>query len=182
MHRLHEHRQGHPRRPAPRWHRRPDGGHAMTLTHKPSTPVEIGGIGHSVNRHEDDRLIEGQGNFLDDHAAARHAAHGDPAVAGAARADQLDRHVGRDRARRRRRGRHRRAARAVQPRVDADVVGRHAGRARHRQGALPGSGGRGGRRDRSVHRVGRAGADRRRLRRPARRSRRRSSRSARTRC
>ena len=39
----------------------------MTLTHKPSTPVEIGGIGHSVKRHEDDRLIEGQGNFLDDH-------------------------------------------------------------------------------------------------------------------
>ena len=39
----------------------------MTLTHKPSTPLEIGGIGHSVKRHEDDRLIEGQGNFLDDH-------------------------------------------------------------------------------------------------------------------
>ena len=34
----------------------------------------------------------------------------------------------------------------IQPRVDADAVGRHAGRARHRQGALPGSGGRRGRR------------------------------------
>jgi carbon-monoxide dehydrogenase large subunit len=40
----------------------------MTLTQKPSTPPEIGGIGHSVKRHEDDRLIEGQGNFLDDHS------------------------------------------------------------------------------------------------------------------
>ena len=32
----------------------------------PSTPPEIGGIGHRVHRHEDARLIEGQGNFLDD--------------------------------------------------------------------------------------------------------------------
>jgi carbon-monoxide dehydrogenase large subunit len=39
----------------------------MTLTEKPSTPPEIGGIGHSVRRHEDDRFIEGQGNYLDDH-------------------------------------------------------------------------------------------------------------------
>ncbi len=31
-----------------------------------STPPEIGGIGHSVPRQEDARLIEGQGNFLDD--------------------------------------------------------------------------------------------------------------------
>jgi carbon-monoxide dehydrogenase large subunit len=38
----------------------------MTLTRKPSTPPEIGGIGHSVRRHEDDRLIVGQGKFLDD--------------------------------------------------------------------------------------------------------------------
>jgi aerobic carbon-monoxide dehydrogenase large subunit len=39
----------------------------MTATAQPSTPPEIGGIGHSVRRHEDDRLIEGQGHFLDDH-------------------------------------------------------------------------------------------------------------------
>jgi aerobic carbon-monoxide dehydrogenase large subunit len=39
----------------------------MTVTDKPSTPPEIGGIGHSVRRHEDDRLIAGQGAFLDDH-------------------------------------------------------------------------------------------------------------------
>jgi carbon-monoxide dehydrogenase large subunit len=39
----------------------------MTMTAKPTTPPEIGGIGHSVRRHEDDRLVAGQGNFLDDH-------------------------------------------------------------------------------------------------------------------
>ena len=78
------------------------------------------------------------------------------------------RHVGGGRARRRRRRRHRRAARAAQPRVDADAVGRHAGRARHRQGAVPGPGGRGGGRHRPLHRRGRARADRRRLRDPAR--------------
>ena len=31
-----------------------------------TTPPEIGGIGHSLRRVEDARLIEGQGNFLDD--------------------------------------------------------------------------------------------------------------------
>ncbi len=31
-----------------------------------TTPPEIGGIGHSVRRHEDARFIEGQGNYLDD--------------------------------------------------------------------------------------------------------------------
>src|SRR3954447_22672899 len=39
----------------------------MTATQAaPTTPLEIGGIGHRVRRHEDARLIEGQGNFLDD--------------------------------------------------------------------------------------------------------------------
>ena len=37
----------------------------MTTT-TPSTSAEIGGIGHSVKRHEDGRFIEGQGNYLDD--------------------------------------------------------------------------------------------------------------------
>ena len=64
----------------------------------------------------------------------------------------------------RRRRRHRRAAGAAQPRVDADPLRRHPGRARHRQGALPGPGGRGGRRREPVHREGRPRADRRRLR------------------
>jgi carbon-monoxide dehydrogenase large subunit len=31
-----------------------------------NTPPEIGGIGHSVRRHEDARFIEGQGHYLDD--------------------------------------------------------------------------------------------------------------------
>ena len=136
----------------------------MTLTSKPSTPLEIGGIGHSVKRHEDDRFIAGQGTYPRRPHAARHAAHGDPAFAGPARAHRLDRHVRGERARRRRRRRHRRTARAVQPRVDADDVGRHPGGARHRQGAVPGPGGRGGRRHRSLHRGGRARAHRRRLR------------------
>ena len=38
----------------------------MTTIEQPTTTPEIGGIGHSVRRHEDARLIEGQGNFLDD--------------------------------------------------------------------------------------------------------------------
>lgn len=37
-----------------------------TATQTLTTPPEIGGIGHSVPRQEDARLIEGQGNFLDD--------------------------------------------------------------------------------------------------------------------
>ena len=40
----------------------------MTATQPlPTTTPEIGGIGHSVKRHEDDRLLQGQGSFLDDH-------------------------------------------------------------------------------------------------------------------
>jgi carbon-monoxide dehydrogenase large subunit len=38
----------------------------MTTIEELSTPPEIGGIGHSVKRHEDARLIEGQGRFIDD--------------------------------------------------------------------------------------------------------------------
>jgi carbon-monoxide dehydrogenase large subunit len=38
----------------------------VTTNPAPTTPPEIGGIGHRVRRHEDARLIEGQGRFLDD--------------------------------------------------------------------------------------------------------------------
>ena len=41
----------------------------MTTTsnhHAPLTSAEVGGIGHSVKRVEDDRLIQGAGNFIDD--------------------------------------------------------------------------------------------------------------------
>ena len=38
----------------------------MTTDTTLNTPPEIGGIGHSVKRHEDDRFIQGAGNYLDD--------------------------------------------------------------------------------------------------------------------
>ncbi len=40
----------------------------MTTTqNQPTTTPEVGGIGHSVLRHEDDRFIQGAGRYLDDH-------------------------------------------------------------------------------------------------------------------
>ena len=38
----------------------------MTTTHQLKTSPEIGGIGHSVKRKEDDRFIQGAGRYLDD--------------------------------------------------------------------------------------------------------------------
>ena len=39
----------------------------MTTTeHKPNTPPEIGGLGHSRKRVEDARFLEGRGNYIDD--------------------------------------------------------------------------------------------------------------------
>ncbi len=38
----------------------------MTTTSHPKTPPEIGGIGHSIRRHEDARFIQGAGNYVDD--------------------------------------------------------------------------------------------------------------------
>jgi carbon-monoxide dehydrogenase large subunit len=41
----------------------------MTTTQpQPTTTPEIGGIGHSVKRVEDDRFVAGQGHYLDDHS------------------------------------------------------------------------------------------------------------------
>jgi aerobic carbon-monoxide dehydrogenase large subunit len=37
-----------------------------TTAHQPLTTPEVGGIGHSVRRKEDDRFIQGAGNYLDD--------------------------------------------------------------------------------------------------------------------
>ncbi|HJU97445.1 MAG TPA: aerobic carbon-monoxide dehydrogenase large subunit [Jiangellaceae bacterium] len=34
--------------------------------HQTTTPAEIGGVGHSVRRVEDDRLVQGDGHFVDD--------------------------------------------------------------------------------------------------------------------
>ncbi|MGH8822995.1 MAG: xanthine dehydrogenase family protein molybdopterin-binding subunit, partial [Jiangellaceae bacterium] len=36
------------------------------IAHQTTTPAEIGGVGHSVRRVEDDRLIQGDGHFVDD--------------------------------------------------------------------------------------------------------------------
>jgi carbon-monoxide dehydrogenase large subunit len=38
----------------------------MTIVHETHTSPEIGGIGHSVRRKEDDRFIQGAGRYLDD--------------------------------------------------------------------------------------------------------------------
>lgn len=38
----------------------------MTTVHEPRTSPEVGGIGHSVRRKEDDRFIQGAGRYLDD--------------------------------------------------------------------------------------------------------------------
>ena len=38
----------------------------MTTTEHMITPEEIGGIGHSIKRREDDRFIQGAGNYVDD--------------------------------------------------------------------------------------------------------------------
>ena len=102
------------------------------------------------------------------HPPARHAAHGDPAQPAGARPHRLHRHVeglgdpGRPA------GAHRRDDGPAQPRLDADALLRHPGRARHRQGALPGPGGVRRRRRRPVHRQGRVRGDRRRVRGAAR--------------
>ncbi len=105
-----------------------------------------------------------QGNVLRRHRAPADAPPGVPAQPVRARAHQLDRHLTGRGGRGRRRGRHGRAARGAQPRLDADALRRHPGRARHRQGALPGPGGRGRHRRVRLHRQGRVRAHRRRLR------------------
>lgn len=38
----------------------------MTTTHEPTTSAEIGGVGHSVRRIEDNRFLQGGGNYVDD--------------------------------------------------------------------------------------------------------------------
>ena len=34
--------------------------------HETTTPPEVGGVGHSVRRKEDDRFIQGAGRYVDD--------------------------------------------------------------------------------------------------------------------
>ncbi|HVR31789.1 MAG TPA: carbon monoxide dehydrogenase, partial [Acidimicrobiia bacterium] len=37
-----------------------------TTAHPHRTTIEVGGLGHSVKRKEDDRFIQGAGNYIDD--------------------------------------------------------------------------------------------------------------------
>ena len=109
-------------------------------------------------------LHPGPGQLRRRHRAARHAAHGDPAQPGRARPDPLHRRQQGLGHPRRPAGAHRRDDGDPQPRLDADPELRHPGRAGHRQGALPGPGGRRRHRRRPLHRQGRLRGDRRRLR------------------
>src|SRR2546428_243732 len=58
VHRVREHRQGHPVR----------GGQARSRrrTMTPKTSLEVGGMGHSIKRKEDPRFIRGKGTYVDD--------------------------------------------------------------------------------------------------------------------
>ena len=121
-------------------------------------------LGRSVKRARGRPLHRRPRQLHRRHQAARDAAHGDPAQPDRPRDDQLDRHVEGVRAPGRRRRRHGRAPGAAQPRLDADALRRHAGRARDRQGADAGPGGRLRDRRGLVHGARRARADRGRLR------------------
>ena len=142
-------------------------------------PRRSAGSARASSARRTTRFVVGRGNYIDDitlpdmlHMAILRSPFAHATI------NSIDTST-RDGASRRRRGRHRRAARAAQPRVDADALGRHAGRARDRQGAHAGPGGRVRDRRRPVRRARRARADRRRLRPAARRSPRRSRRSSR---
>ena len=123
-----------------------------------------GWLGRSVKRKEDARFIVGRGNYIEDiklpnmlyMAILRSPfAHAKINSIDTSRASELP---GRGRRR------DRRDPRAAQPRLDADALGRHAGRPRHRQGADARAGGRVRDRGGPVHRARRARADRGRLR------------------
>ena len=147
----------------------------MAVTDEPSARSASAGM----KRKEDPRFIRGQGNYVDDvklpgmlHGAALRSplAHARIVSIDTSAALQHPKVraviTGKD-------------LEGAGARLDADAVGRHAGRARHRQGPLPGPGGRVRRRRRPLRRARRARADRRRVRaaargrRPAPRARRR---------
>ena len=121
-----------------------------------------------LKRKEDARFIRGQGNYLDDIKLPGMVLRRAAAQPVRAREDRLDRHLAGARAPERRGRRHRQGPRDARPRVDADDLLRHAGRAGRRQGPLPGPGGRVRDRDRRVLGQRRAAADRRRVRAAAR--------------
>ena len=132
----------------------------LSMARRDERPIGFG----RLKRKEDARFIRGKGNYLDDirlpgmvHGAILRSpfAH--------AKINSIDTSRG-ARAPERRGGDHRQGPRDARARVDADDLLRHAGRARGRQGPLPGPGGRVRDRDRRVLGARRAAADRRRLR------------------
>ena len=68
LHRLREHRQGDPVGRQGRG--RSDDARPTERAPSPTT-AEIGGVGHSVKRKEDDRFIQGGGQYIDDIVPAR---------------------------------------------------------------------------------------------------------------
>ena len=122
-----------------------------------------GWLGRSVKRKEDSRFIVGRGNYIEDIKLPNMLQW--PSCAARSRTPRSTRSTpARERAARRRRRGHRRDPGRAQPGLDADALRRHAGRARNRQGADAGPGGRLRHRGRSLRRARCAGADRRRLR------------------
>ena len=107
-----------------------------------------------------------QGQLRRRHRAARDAPHGDPAQPSGPRQDQVDRRLQGVGDARCPPGADRRDHGRPQPGLDAHVVVRHPGGAGHRQGSLPGSGGRLCHRRRPLYRQGRLRGDRRGLRTP----------------
>ena len=149
LHGLQEHRRRGPlgRRARSRDDRRPEHGRSREPP-EPETERPIG-FGR-LKRKEDARFIRGKGTYLDDirlpgmvHGAILRSPYAH------ARIVSIDTSRG-ARAPERRRGRHRQGPRDARARLDADDLLRHAGRARGRQGPLPGPGGRVRDRDRRV--------------------------------
>ena len=126
--------------------------------------IKIGGLGASRKRVEDNRFIRGKGNYVDD-IVLPGMLHMEILRSPLAHARiTLDRHQQGLGHPRRPPGADRRDDGDPQPGLDAHAVLRHPGRAGHRQGALPGPGGRLRHRRRPLHRQGRLRGDRRRLR------------------
>ena len=121
-----------------------------------------------LRRKEDPRFIRGQGHYVDDVQLPWDAPRRGPAKPRGPCPDRLDRRVRRAHAPEGPRGDHRPGPRGPRARLDADDLGRLAGGARHRQGALPGSGGRVRGGGRPLLGSRRARADRRRVRAAAR--------------
>ena len=110
----------------------------MATTAAKETPLGFG----SMKRKEDARFIRGQGTYLDDivlpgmlHGAILRSPYAHAKILSIDTSKALAHPEGR-------RGHHRQGPRDARARLDADDLLRHPGRARRRQGPLPGPGGR----------------------------------------